>query len=129
MPKYSPSLPLKLSKKDGYVMNTALKDVVKQNLKMLLLTSPGERIMIPNFGVGIRRFLFEQSDGATFARVKRRVDDQVNTYMPFLTIVSVDFKTDDPALPSNTLTVVVRYTIPSINTIDELNLKIDQNQL
>ena len=36
------------------------KEQVKSNLINLLLTSPGERLMNPTFGVGIRDLLFEQ---------------------------------------------------------------------
>ena len=30
--------------------------MIKQNLKMLILTNPGERVMDPEFGVGIKQF-------------------------------------------------------------------------
>jgi phage baseplate assembly protein W len=131
MPNYSPALPLVLDKRDGYAMNKSIKDVVKQNFRMLLLTSPGERIMIPNFGVGLRRFLFEPLDRQQFGRVESRVMDQVNTYMPFLTITDINFLTaeESPSLGSNTLSISVKYSIPSINTIDEINLKLEGTQL
>lgn len=127
MPNYSPALPLTLDKADGYKMNKSIKDVVKQNFTMLLLTAPGERIMMPNFGVGLRRFLFEPLDRQQFARVERRIMEQVNIYMPFLTIVDVQFLTEDeaPNISSNTLSVSVKYSIPSVNTIDEINLKLE----
>ena len=122
MPNYSPALPLTLDKADGYKMNKSIKDVVKQNFMMLLLTAPGERIMMPNFGVGLRRFLFEPLDRQQFARVERRIMEQVSIYMPFLTIVDVQFLTEDeaPNISSNTLSVSVKYSIPSVNTIDEI---------
>tara|TARA_R110000744_G_scaffold1529_2_gene5414 strand:+ start:371 stop:766 length:396 start_codon:yes stop_codon:yes gene_type:complete len=131
MPRYSPVLPLTLDKIDGYAMNKNIKDVVKQNFRMLLLTSPGERIMIPNFGVGLRRFLFEPLDRQQFGRVERRIIDQVDTYLPFLTISDISFLTSDesPQLGSNTLSISVKYSIPSVNTIDEINLKLEGTQL
>jgi len=52
----SPKLPLTVSEVFGpYNLNTNFEDLAKQNLKMLILTIPGERIMDPNFGVGLRR--------------------------------------------------------------------------
>ena len=57
----SPKIPLQRSEVDGfYALNKTHVELVKQNFKNLLLTSPGERIMEPNFGVGLRTFLFEQ---------------------------------------------------------------------
>ena len=62
MQGYSPKLPLAYdSTQDGnYALNKTLIDTIRQNLKMLLLTNPGERIMMPNFGVGIRTYLFSE---------------------------------------------------------------------
>ena len=59
MPGLSPKLPLSIDEIDGLATNKDFREVARQNLKMIVLTSPGERIMIPNFGVGIRNFLFE----------------------------------------------------------------------
>ena len=57
----SPKLPLRRDFEDGYSMNKNYREMVKQNVKMLLLTAPGERIMDPEFGIGLQTFLFENS--------------------------------------------------------------------
>ena len=62
MSNYSPKLPLTLNPINGFENNQTVPSVVLQNLKMIILTSPGERIMDPNFGVGIKQYLFEQND-------------------------------------------------------------------
>ena len=59
MASLSVALPLQVDDSDGFVMNKSIGAVVKQNLKMLILTIPGERVMEPNFGAGIARYLFE----------------------------------------------------------------------
>ena len=52
----SPKLPLLVDKQDGpYGLNKRLNQSIKQNFKNLILTSPGERVMIPEFGVGLKR--------------------------------------------------------------------------
>ena len=59
----SVSLPLTYDNEDGpYRLNKTLKQVVKQNFKNLILTSPGERVMLPTFGAGVRRLSFITSD-------------------------------------------------------------------
>jgi phage baseplate assembly protein W len=50
-----------VSDNSGYHLISDIRTNIKQNLKMLVLTSPGERVMDPNFGVGIKRFLFLMS--------------------------------------------------------------------
>ena len=58
----SPKLPLTRNSETGYSLNKTYRDMVKQNIKMLLLTAPGERIMDSNFGVGLKTYLFELND-------------------------------------------------------------------
>jgi phage baseplate assembly protein W len=38
-----------------------LVQTARQKLKNIVLTNPGERVMLPNFGVGIKRYLFSQN--------------------------------------------------------------------
>ena len=41
-------------------MLKTINEVAKQNFRMLLLTEPGERVWDANYGIGLKRFLFEQ---------------------------------------------------------------------
>jgi len=41
---------------------------IEQNLKLLLLTAPGERVMPPEFGCGIRSMVFATMDRGTIIR-------------------------------------------------------------
>ena len=52
-------LPLVRDIADGYKTLKSFRELIKQNLKMLLLTNKGERVMIPEYGIGMNRFLFE----------------------------------------------------------------------
>ena len=72
----SPKLPLSRDFEDGYSLNKTLKDVARQNLKMLILTAPGERIMIPDFGVGLRNYLFENATEEGLYDLKNRIIEQ-----------------------------------------------------
>ena len=73
-----PQLPLSRDFVNGnYSLIVSYKKEVKQNIKNLLLTSPGERVMNPDFGVGLRRFLFEQRE-LVIPQVRQRIDQQIN---------------------------------------------------
>jgi len=119
----SPQVPLVYSQTDGpYELNKTLKQAIRQNLKMLILTSPGERIMIPDFGVGLYNFLFEQVNANTFASVAQRIKEQVLFYMPSVNLVEVNFFTsdDDTSLQFNEVRVSIRYNILPFNESDQL---------
>jgi len=85
----SPKLPLTKHPIDGYELNKDYIDLVKQNLKMVLLTAPGERIMEPDFGVGLRNYLFENIVNSTFSTIETKIIEQVGVYMPFIEVSEV----------------------------------------
>ena len=62
-------LPINKDSINGYQMIDNFEDLIKQNLKMLVLTAPGERVMEPNYGAGLRNFLFENFNNQTFTIV------------------------------------------------------------
>lgn len=127
MPNYSPKLPLARGDETSHIMLKNMSDVIKQNFKMLVLTCPGERTMLPDFGVGLYRFFFEPITPLLFDKVRSRISTQVSTYMPFLKIRNISFVTseEDATLSLNTLYVKINYIIPAINAQDELQLTVN----
>ena len=114
----SPKLPLSIDPTDKfYRLNTTMKEVVAQNLKMLLLTAPGERIMDPNFGVGIRNYLFEN---AMLPDIKKRINRQVKKYMPYLSIQNVNLGYLDES--KNSVGIVIQYAAPSLKLHDFIQI-------
>ena len=126
MKGYSPKLPLLYDTTDGsYSMNLSIIDSIKQDLKMLLLTSPGERIMYPDYGVGIRMFLFSQSGEFTSSLIEQTIREQAEKYMNFIDITSIEINED--SLNPNTIGVGIYYSIPYLNYSDTLNLSLQSN--
>tara|TARA_A100001515_G_scaffold132494_1_gene120961 strand:- start:168 stop:566 length:399 start_codon:yes stop_codon:yes gene_type:complete len=89
MPGYSPKLPLELDNHDGFGLTQNHHEVAKQNLKMLILTNPGERIMEPTFGAGIRRLLFEPNTLVTSELIKQNIFAQVRKFLPYINIKGI----------------------------------------
>lgn len=115
-------LPLSLDSGDGFTMIKDLKSLIKQNLKMLLLTNPGERVMEPLFGVGINQYLFENFAPNTYAVIDSKIREQVSIYMPMIAIAAVSF--DDSDEDRNKLAIRLEYSIPIINIKDLLEFTI-----
>jgi len=122
---FSVSIPMQRDARDGFKMNKTYKQVVNQNLKMLLLTVPGERIMDSSFGVGVRRFLFEQDSPITYSNLSARIHKQVSKYLSYLELEDVEFfsqGTGYPSMPDNTVKIKISYTIKPIASSDTLEL-------
>ena len=119
-----PVLPLYRDKVHGlYGMVTSYREEVQQNFKNLLLTAPGERVMNPDFGVGLRHFLFEPRVNVK-PRIKQRIQAQVRKYMPFVNIDRISFDSglgDQVALDdSPILSVAIEYSIPGLDLSSEV---------
>jgi phage baseplate assembly protein W len=124
MQGYSPKLPLLKDADDGlYGLNKTLLDTIKQNLKMLLLTSPGERIMDSSFGVGLRKELFEQDTQALREKINARIVSQINKYLNYIQIEEINISPPN-SNEENLMFINIRYSIPTLNTNDELNINL-----
>ena len=114
-------LPLTYNSADGYTMIKTIRTMVRQNLKMLILTNPGERVMEPDFGAGISRFLFSNHNSGVQSRIQRAIMDQVELYMPVVKIIGINLSQDPD---NNYITVSIKYSIPNIGINDLLQITI-----
>ena len=60
----------------------------KTNLLSLLLTYPGERINLPNYGIGLKKLIFENK--IDLSSLQDKITNQVNFFLPNLNIRNVD---------------------------------------
>ena len=65
-----------------------IQEQSKANLINLLLTEPGERINLPNYGVGIKKLLFEQKINIDI--LKEKIQNQTAFYIPNITVLNVE---------------------------------------
>ncbi len=74
-------------------------DKVKQSIGIILDTDPGERIMRPAFGCGLRRYLMKPNTVATRSLIASDVGQALAQWEPRIKVnqISVD-PGDDPAL-------------------------------
>ena len=126
----SPKYPLTYDYSDGYYkLNKTYKEVISQNLKNLVLTSPGERIMDINFGVGIYNLLFENYTEDLREDVSTRISEQISKYMPFISLVSVDVSSGETQNKMfeeepNLMRVAITYFVSSLNIEETLQISV-----
>ena len=123
----SPKLPLAKDPKDGYALNKTYTDMIKQNVKMLVLTAPGERMMDPFFGVGLRNYLFLNKVQNTNHHIEAKIREQMNTYMPFVEIVDIQFSQDVAEAEGNDLQVYMSFTIVPLDITTSLEINTASN--
>jgi len=83
-------LPLRYSEEDGYYENiTDISEQIKQNLRDLFFTSPGERYLEVEYGIGIYRYLFEPLTENTKLDLVDSAIGQIGIYLPFLEVLAL----------------------------------------
>jgi len=72
---------------------------VRQSIAIILDTERGERMMLPGFGCGLRRYLMQPNSTGTRAQIQRDVERALKTWEPRIDVDRVDVVPgDDPAL-------------------------------
>jgi uncharacterized protein len=74
-------------------------DQVRQSIFLILETEPGERLMRPTFGCGLRRYLMKPNSAATRALIQRDVQASLTQWEPRIRLEEIRVDPgDDPAL-------------------------------
>lgn len=121
----SPKLPLSRDEGDGhYALTKTVRESVRQNMRMLVLTVPGERIMNPDYGVGIRRWLFRPLTSKTFEEIATEVRKQVALYLPYVKFSGIRIETvaQDYTLGENGIRLRIAYSVPNLTGIEEVRI-------
>lgn len=77
---------------------------VRDELLQLLLTSPGERLFLPEFGGGVRRLVFEPGSDVLRGVVKARITRALSRWLGHrLTVEQIDVRFGDEAAVPGTI--------------------------
>ena len=97
------------------------KDQTKYNLINFLLTDPRERPFSPNFGAGLRSFLFEQLETNTAQDLQTMLISQIETNFPNVNIISLAVTSD---VNIGAINIEFSYNIRNTKESDEVLLTI-----
>lgn len=92
---YGITLPIKRGSTGFFEQGFTTYEQAKSNLKNLLLTAKGERIMQPNFGTGLHSLLFEPLDGSFEEKLQTVITETVAYWLPYITIDEIDVEMTD----------------------------------
>lgn len=102
---------------DGALQMARYEEDVRQAIRIILDTEPGERAMRPDFGTGLRALAFEPLNAATLALARHRVEQALVSWEPRIDQVSVTATSDRAR---GAIQLDVAYRIRSTNTFYNL---------
>jgi hypothetical protein len=111
---------LPLPDANGQLSFPSMEDSVRQMIRVLLCTRPGEQLMRPEFGAGLDRFLHEPNTVETRRRVRDLVATAIATWEPRIVVegVEVEEVADRPA----ELRVEIAYRMKRTGSAQRLGL-------
>ncbi len=120
------TLPLRKGNNGYFEVSYTTKDQIKSNIKSLLLTQKGERLMQPTFGSNLQRALFEQNSDNLDAFIEDTIMEAIDTWMPYVTIESIVYDRNDTLKDRNRIDLELKYSLKYSNsqTLEQLNIVI-----
>lgn len=101
--------PFTVSAEHGRVEISELKENIRESVRIILLTEPGERILHPEFGTKLHQFLFENIDSQTKETIKREVRHALGLWER--RILNVEVSADTGEERQGVLRIAVSYEI------------------
>lgn len=101
------------SRTRGALMVSHIDDV-RESLRILLSTTPGERVMRPSYGCDLRRLVFEPLDEGTLTQMRSAIEQAVLFFEARITLESVVF--DLVEAEAGVLRIRLEYTVRTTNS-------------
>lgn len=102
----------------GRVAEAAYEEDVPEAIRIILSTNPGERVMRPDFGAGLERFVFEPLGPALVTQVETSVRDALVAWEPRIDVLSVTVTPEGS--PPVVLMVEMEYRVRATNALQNL---------
>jgi phage baseplate assembly protein W len=115
-PAFEPR-PTGLAAQEGRHLRAALVRAeadIEQSLRILLATNPGERVMQPGYGCGIKRMVFEQVNESTLTEIRHLVEQAILFFEPRIGVNAVVL--DTSRLIEGELPIHIDYTVRTTNS-------------
>jgi hypothetical protein len=127
MPRHDFAYPFRIDAASGQTAQAAYQDHVDQMIRQVLLTDPGERVCLPEFGAGLRRLIFAPLSSSLEATLQLVVTDSLNRWLGTqITVrkVSVETAGDGAALPDGAILVLVEYELIETRSVRQTQLAV-----
>lgn len=111
----------KNSDKGGiFSVNYTTLTQAKDNLKNLILTRKGERMLNPTFGCDVWKVLFEQMDNQLIEnKIETSILDAVTNWLPYINVDEILFDYDDNDIDTNKINLEIKFSLASNPNLGE----------
>jgi len=106
---------------EGYFASTSTTiEAVKNNIRNLLNTHQGERLMQPSIGIDLKRYLFEPISSEIILQIQNSILDLFEFWLPFVEVHDIQV-----FMNNNTLSVNIVFNIKQDpNTLESVQIDV-----
>ena len=122
--------PLRAYNNGFFQSNTTINSAIKEDIKTLILTSKGERVIQPDLGTNIPTLAGQLFENINVEEMQMLIESEIRSaiqrWMPFITVNNIIVKDSkmDNSLHLNQIRVSMSYTIVSNNVSDTIGFTI-----
>jgi len=113
------SLPIQITN-TAFSQTFQTSEQVKSNIKNLLLTKRGERILQPEFGSGLQELLFEPNVDDFEGRIEDTINESLEQWLPYVTAEEIVVDSSDTLRDNNRINVSVKFRIGDNTDLNEV---------
>ena len=112
---------------DGYFAQSFKTfDQVRSNLKNLLLTKKGERILQPEFGSGLHDLLFNPATEKFEEDLESTINDAVTKWLPYVIVEDINIDISKEQSDNNQAKVSLKFRQEGDQTLDTLTFLVEE---
>ena len=112
---------------DGYFRQSFRTfDQISSNLKNLLLTKKGERILQPDFGSGLHDLLFQPATEKFEENLESTINESIAKWLPYVIVEDVSIDISKEMTDNNQAEVSLKFRQEGDQTLDTLTFLVEE---
>lgn len=110
--------PIEVDETTGRIKMSAYEEDIAEAIRIILWTSKGERVMRPDFGCGLRNYVFSTMDATSLRLLASDIEEAIRVWEPRVEHAEVTIS--DNEIDSGKLMINIDYVVRSTNNLYNL---------
>jgi phage baseplate assembly protein W len=117
------SLPLQIGG-TGFIQTYNTTEQIKSNIKNLLLTQKGERVLQPEFGSGLHEILFDFNNDDIEGKIEDAINEAFEQWLPYVTIADIVVEQTDALKDRNQINISLKFQVNGSVDLNEVTFNV-----
>jgi phage baseplate assembly protein W len=120
------TLPIQRGNGGYFAQSYQTSEQVKSNIKNLILTRKGERLMHPNFGTDLYNTLFNQNTDDLESEIERSIDRAIQEWMPYISVDEILIDQTNTNRDTYFFTVTLNFRVAGQQNLETITFNINE---